>query len=85
MSSAIMSLLISHILTFVESEIIKEEPALVATLVQDIESLISKLENLIEGKSTKASAITTPVLNTIGAAAVSAVEAAGAAVAANGN
>ncbi len=57
MSSAIMTLLISHILTFVESELVKEEPELVAHLTQDVQSLIAKLEALIEGKSQAVAAV----------------------------
>lgn len=88
MSSAIISLLVSHILTFVEGELAKEEPQIVATITQDIQLLIAKLESLISGKSSSVAAVATPVLNVVGAAATAAVEAAGQAVsqnASNGN
>jgi malonyl CoA-acyl carrier protein transacylase len=81
MSSAILSLLISHVLTFVESELVKEEPQLVALVVQDIQSLIAKLESMISAKSRNAAAIAVPLLNLAQSAAVSAVEAAGQSVA----
>lgn len=81
MSSAIISLLVSHILTFVEGELAKEEPQIIATITQDIQLLITKLESLIAGKSSSAAAVVTPVLNVVGAAATAAVEAAGEAVA----
>ena len=85
MSSAIISLLISHILTFVESELMKEEPVLIAALTSDIQSLIAKLEALIEGKSPKAAAIVNPVLDAVSNVATVAVEAAGTAVASSSN
>jgi hypothetical protein len=76
MSSAILTLLISHVLTFVESELLKEEPAIIDYLTNDIKSLISKLEALIEKKSPAAEAVAAPVLNAVGTAAVAAVDAA---------
>ena len=83
MSSAIMSLLISHILTFVESEIAKAEPEMVAALTKDIESLVSKLEALIAKKSPAVAAVTNTVLNGVEVVATAAVDAAGAAAVGN--
>jgi hypothetical protein len=81
MSSAIMSLLISHILTFVESELLKEEPELMAVLTQDVQSLISKLEALISGKSTAVAKVVNPVLDVTSKVVTDAISAAGASVA----
>ncbi len=81
MSSAILSLLVSHILTFVEGELAKEEPQLIALVVQDIQSLISKLESMIAAKSSNAAAVANPLLNVAQKVAVDAVEAAGQSVA----
>ena len=50
MSSAILTMIISHILTFLESELIKEEPDLIASLIHDVQSLVLKLEGLIASK-----------------------------------
>ena len=77
MSSAILTLLISHILTFVESELLKEEPTLLAALESDIQSLISKLESLIASKSPAVAAAVNPALNVASVVAVDAVQAAG--------
>ena len=81
MSSAIMSLLISHILTFLESELAKEEPVLQAALEADIKSLIKKLESMISAKSPAAAAIVNPVLASVSSVALDAVQAAGSVVA----
>lgn len=81
MSSAILSLLVSHILTFVEGELAKEAPELVALVVKDIQSLISKLESMIAVKSSNAAGVVTPLLNLAQKVAVDAVQAAGQSVA----
>lgn len=78
MSSAIMTLLISHILTFVESELLKEEPALISAVVGDIQSLISKLESLIALKSPAIESAVAPVLNDVSTALQDGVQAVGA-------
>ena len=83
MSSAILSLLISHILTYLEGELVKAEPQLVSNLEADIKSLISKLEALIAVKSPVVAKIATPVLNVVESATTAAVEAAGTAIAQN--
>ncbi|HEY5236565.1 MAG TPA: hypothetical protein VIJ14_10330 [Rhabdochlamydiaceae bacterium] len=75
--SAIMGLIISHLLTVVENELIKEEPAMVAVVVKELQLLISKLENFIEGKSPAVAAIVNPVLDGVSGVAVNMVEAAG--------
>jgi hypothetical protein len=85
MSSAILSLLISHILTFLESELIKAEPELVANIEADIKSLITKLETLISSKSPAAAAIANPVLTAVSNVADAAIEAAGNTVAIGNN
>ena len=77
MSAAIISFLISHILTFVESELEKEEPAILASITHDIQSLIIKLESLIESKSPAVAAAVNPVLGTASNVAVAALQAAG--------
>jgi hypothetical protein len=51
MSQALMTLIVSHLLTFVESELIKSEPKIVAAVTQDVQSLIAKLEKLIADKA----------------------------------
>lgn len=76
MSSAIMSLLISHILTFVESELAKEEPAMVVWITQDIQSLISKLESLLTARSPTIAAAVNPALAIASVVAGDAVNAA---------
>lgn len=77
MSSAILTLLISHILTFVENELIKEEPAILAALEADIKSLISKLEALLTAKSPAVAKAVNPALEVASTIAVDAVHAAG--------
>jgi hypothetical protein len=80
MSSAIMSLLMSHILTYVESELEKEEPAMLVALESDVQSLVSKLQALIAAKSPAIAAVVNPALAVVSNVAVDAVQAAGAAV-----
>ena len=80
MSSAILTLLISHILTFVESELLKEEPAIAAALEADIKSLISKLEGLLSAKAPAVASAVNPALEVVSSVAVDAVQATGAAV-----
>lgn len=77
MSSAIMSLLISHILTFLESELAKEEPALMEALIADVQSLVKKLESMIEAKSPKVAAAINPSLEVAAHVAADALQAAG--------
>ena len=81
MSSAILTLLVSHILTFVESELIKEDPAIIAALEADIKSLISKLEGLLSAKVPAVAAAVNPALEVASSVAVDAVQAAGSVVA----
>ncbi len=57
MSSIILTFLAKHILELVESELIKEEPALIAATTQDVRLLIAKLESLISSKSAPNSAV----------------------------
>ena len=80
-SNAIMSLLISHILTFVESELVKNEPAMMAALEADIRSLIAKLESMLAAKSASVAAVVNPVLNVVSHVAVDAMQAAGQSIA----
>ena len=80
MPAALLSLLISHILTYVESELIKNEPALVNTIEADIKSLIHKLENLLIAKSPAVAAALNPALDEASNLASDAVEAAGTAL-----
>ncbi len=50
MSNAILSLIVSHLLTFIEQELAKEEPQILAGIEQDIQALIAKLETMIAAK-----------------------------------
>jgi hypothetical protein len=74
--SAIMSLVVSHLLTIIENELITEEPAVLALVVQEIQLLISKLENFIQGKSPAIAAALNPALTAAGTVAVASVNAA---------
>ena len=65
MSSALMSLLISHILTYAESELAKEEPQLVQDVINDINSMINKLEKLIAAKNVKIASVVNPALDDV--------------------
>ncbi len=77
MSAAIMSLLISHILTFVENELAKEEPAMLSALEADIKSLIAKLEAMLSAKYPTVAPAINPVLSAVSTVAVQAVQAGG--------
>ena len=80
MSAALISMLISHILTFLESELMKEEPALVAALVHDVQSLILKLQGLISSKLPAEAPALNSALKVISLVASDAVQAAGSVV-----
>lgn len=75
--SLILTLLSSHLLTIIEGELVNAEPAIVNMIIQEIELLISKLENYIEGKSPTVAAAATPVLNSVANTASNMVQAAG--------
>lgn len=83
MSSALLSLLISHILTYVEQELVRNEPALVQDLINDVNSLINKLEALIASKNASIAAVVNPVLSDVAVIADNVIDAGGA-VAAQG-
>ena len=51
MSQAILTLIVSHLLTFIESELVKNEPKIIGAVTQDVQSLIAKLEKLIADKA----------------------------------
>lgn len=73
----ILTLLSSHLLTVIENSLIANEPAIVATIEQEINLLITKLESFLQKKSPTASSIVTPILNSVNSVADVAVEAAG--------
>ena len=67
MSSAILTMIISNLLTFVEGELIvpgliKNEPEILATLEADLQSLIAKLEALLAAKHPQVAAVVNPIL-----------------------
>jgi hypothetical protein len=78
--SAIMSLIISHLLTIIENELINEEPKIVNLIVEEIQLLINKLENLIENKSSGVAAVVNPALAVASIAAVNGINAASGAI-----
>ena len=77
MQAAFLSLLISHILTFLESELAKQEPALMAALIADVQSLVKKLESMIATKSPSVAAVVNPMLDSVSHVAGDALQAAG--------
>jgi hypothetical protein len=75
MSSAIMSLIVSHLLTFLESELAKNEPQILAVINQDIQLLIAKLEALLKIKAPTVAAVVNPVVEVAGIAADAGIQA----------
>lgn len=73
----ILTLLSSHLLTVIENALITDEPAIVSAIEQEIALLITKLESFMQKKSSVASAIVTPILNSVNSVADVALEAAG--------
>ena len=65
----------SHLLSIIESELASNAPEIIAITQKEIQLLISKLESYIDKKAPEAAPIATPVLNTIGSVANSAVSA----------
>ena len=72
--SLVLTLLSSHILTILENELVSSEPAIKNMIVQEIELLISKLENLIEKKSPKVSGVANTGLTELGKTLVNMVQ-----------
>lgn len=58
----LLSALMNHFLSVAEQELIKNEPALVTEIENELKLLISKIENLISTKSSSIAAIVNPVL-----------------------
>ena len=75
MSSAIMSLIVSHLLTFLESELAKNEPQILAVINQDIHLLIAKLEALVASKAPAGAAIVNPMVEVAGQAVDAGIQA----------
>jgi hypothetical protein len=73
----ILTLISSHLLSVIESALISDEPQIVATIEKELELLIMKLESFIKTKSPSASAIVTPILNSVNTVSDVAIEAAG--------
>jgi hypothetical protein len=67
----------SHLLTIIERALIAAEPQMVADIEAELSLLISKLESFIQKKSPTASAVVTPILNSVDHIADASLEAAG--------
>ena len=78
--SMILTMLSNHLLTIIENEIVSEEPAAVALVVQELELLVSKIEAFIAGKSAAVANVVDPVVDAVAGAAEAGVAAAGAAL-----
>ncbi len=76
----LLSYIATHLLSVIESEIVNNEPQIVAVVEQEIELLIAKLETYISGKSKTAAAIAIPVLNEVATLANAGVSGAGSAI-----
>jgi len=72
--SLVLTSLSSHILTILENELVSSEPAIKNMIVQEIELLISKLENLIEKKSPKVAGVANTGLTELGKTLVNMVQ-----------
>jgi hypothetical protein len=75
--SFILTLLSSHLLSVLESELASNEPAIVNMIVQEMQLLVNKLEAFIAAKEPALAAVVNPVLTTAGNVAAQAVQAAG--------
>ena len=73
----ILTLLSSHLLSVIESALIKEEPEIIDAIEQEIALLITKLESYLQKKSPSVSAVVTPILNSAESVADVSLEAAG--------
>lgn len=60
--SLVISLLCGHLLSVIESELIKEEPEIVSMIETELKLLITKIQYLLEQKSPAAAAVLNPAL-----------------------
>lgn len=75
--SFILTLLSSHLLSVLESELASNEPAIVNMIVKEMQLLVNKLEAFIAAKDPSLATVVNPVLTTVGNVAASALQAAG--------
>lgn len=73
----LLSALINHFLSVAEQELIKNEPEIVQAIENELKLLVSKIENLLSGKSPSVAAIVNPVLSSAENIAEKAIDAAG--------
>ncbi len=75
--SMILTLIMNHLLTIVENELATAEPQIVTMIVDEIQLLISKLENYIAAHAPAVAKVANPALANASAIATNAVQAAG--------
>jgi hypothetical protein len=73
--SAILSLVVSHVLVMIEQSLLAAEPQLQAEIIKEIEVLITKLQTYISSKNPSLASVINPVLQTTEVVADAAVEA----------
>lgn len=78
--SFIITLLSSHLLSVLESELVANEPAIVAMITSEIQLLITKLESFIQAKEPALAAVLNPVLATAGSLVNTGVQAGASAI-----
>lgn len=78
--SLLLSALIGHVLSLIESEIAQEEPVVVAALIKEMEVLVAKLEAYIASKNLAVAAVINPVVGAVASTVVNVTQAAGAVV-----
>lgn len=75
--SLLLTALINHILSLIESEIVKQEPATVAAIAKELEVLVAKLESYIALKNAQVAVVVNPVIESVAHVAIAAIDAAG--------
>lgn len=76
MSNLILTLISTHLLSLIESELEAAEPAAVALILKEIQLLADKLESFITAKSPAVAAVVNPALSVAANDAGNAVNAA---------
>lgn len=75
--SLLLSALIGHVLSLIEAEIAREEPAAIAAIAKELEVLVARLESYIALKNPQIAAVANPAIEVVTHVAIDAMNAAG--------
>ena len=73
--SAILSLVVSHVLVMIEQALLAAEPQIQAEIIKEIDVLITKLQTYVSSKAPSVAGVINPALQATETIATAAVEA----------